>query len=95
MGCGLLSGSPGRKDLVLVTLENGDAEDDVEATVAALRRTGVRSRIYEFGKGRSNLVCSLGPGSRRSVRRRLLITPHLDTVPAGRGWRGTCLGENG
>jgi hypothetical protein len=37
-----LSGASGRKDLLLVTLENGDAEEGVEATAAILRRTGVR-----------------------------------------------------
>jgi len=45
---------------------------------------GVESKIYEFKKNRSNLVAMIkGKGRKRS----LLITPHLDTVPAGEHWR--------
>ena len=32
----------GQRDLLLVTLENGDAEDDLEGTVSALRQANVR-----------------------------------------------------
>ncbi len=39
---GALGGSAGARELVLVTLENGDAEDDLEATVGALKRARVR-----------------------------------------------------
>jgi hypothetical protein len=35
----------GRRDLLLVTLENGDVEDDVEATAAALARADVRLSV--------------------------------------------------
>ncbi len=41
---GALSGTRGKR-IVLVTLENGDAEDDLEATVNALRRAGVRLTV--------------------------------------------------
>jgi len=37
-----LAGRSGARELIVVTLENGDAEDDIEATVAALRRAKVR-----------------------------------------------------
>ena len=39
------SGKSGSREIVLVTLENGDAEDDVEATVAALGRAGVKLSV--------------------------------------------------
>ncbi len=42
---GALSGKSGARELVLVTLENGDAEDDLEATVAALRRAKIRLHV--------------------------------------------------
>lgn len=48
-----------------------------------LQGLGLRAKIYEFKKGRSNLVANLASTGRKKS---LLITPHLDTVPAGRNW---------
>ena len=48
-----------------------------------LEGLGLRTRTYEFRKNRPNIVAYLDrPGNRQT----LLITPHLDTVPAGNGW---------
>jgi len=48
-----------------------------------LQGIGIESKIYEFQKKRSNLVAVVrGSGKKRS----LLVTPHLDTVPAGGHW---------
>lgn len=44
---------------------------------------GLKVKTYEFSKRRTNVVSVL-PG--RNRKRSLLITPHLDTVPAGRSW---------
>ena len=44
---------------------------------------GIKTKNYEFKKNRSNISAVL-PGKNKG--RSLLITPHLDTVPAGRGW---------
>jgi succinyl-diaminopimelate desuccinylase len=49
-----------------------------------LERLGVGSKIYEFKKRRSNLVAIL---EGRNKKRSLLISPHLDTVPAGKNWK--------
>jgi succinyl-diaminopimelate desuccinylase len=48
-----------------------------------LQGLGIRAKIYEFKKGRSNLVAYLPCAGRKKS---LLITPHLDTVPAGKSW---------
>ena len=49
-----------------------------------LRKLGLNVKVYEFKKGRANVLARLkGKDSRFS----LLITPHLDTVPAGSSWR--------
>ena len=48
-----------------------------------LKKIGVDVKIYEFKKNRSNVVAIL-PGKNRS--KRLLLSPHLDTVPAGKNW---------
>ncbi|MCC7140000.1 MAG: hypothetical protein IT460_16385 [Planctomycetes bacterium] len=42
---GSLAGRAGAREVLLVTLENGDAEDDLEATVAALRRAKARTFV--------------------------------------------------
>ena len=45
---------------------------------------GLKSKIYEFTRNRPNIICRLesdSPGART-----ILISPHLDTVPAGSGW---------
>jgi succinyl-diaminopimelate desuccinylase len=50
-----------------------------------LQRLGLAAKIYEFKKGRANAVALLkGKGSRSQS---LLITPHLDTVCAGKSWK--------
>ena len=50
-----------------------------------LEELGLKPKIYEFKKSRSNVVATLkGKGSNLS----LLVSPHLDTVPAGGSWKG-------
>ncbi len=50
-----------------------------------LNSFGLKSKIYEFAKNRPNIICRLesdSPGAKT-----ILISPHLDTVPAGSGWK--------
>ena len=42
---GALGGKQGSREIVLVTLENGDCEDDVEATVSELRRAKAKCSV--------------------------------------------------
>jgi len=42
---GALAGAAGARQIVLLTLENGDVEDDLAATVAALKRADVRLSV--------------------------------------------------
>jgi acetylornithine deacetylase/succinyl-diaminopimelate desuccinylase family protein len=49
-----------------------------------LNRIGVTAKIYEFKRRRSNIVALL---KNKDSRHSLLLTPHLDTVPAGSNWR--------
>jgi hypothetical protein len=42
---GALAGQSGLREILLVSLENGDAVDDLEATVSALRRSGARLTV--------------------------------------------------
>lgn len=48
-----------------------------------LKGLGLKTKIIEFKKGRANVLATLEGEDRK---RSLLITPHLDTVPAGKSW---------
>jgi succinyl-diaminopimelate desuccinylase len=45
---------------------------------------GLKAKIYEFKKRRLNLIATLNIDNQKES---LLISPHLDTVPAGTNWR--------
>jgi succinyl-diaminopimelate desuccinylase len=49
-----------------------------------LKNLGVRSKIYEFSKNRLNLVCVLPS---RTSKKKIIFTPHVDTVPISGHWR--------
>jgi acetylornithine deacetylase/succinyl-diaminopimelate desuccinylase family protein len=73
------------RDLIRIDSQNppGD-ERKISAFLAQrLRRLGIKVKIYEFAKGRPNVIAYLKGSGKKS----LLLTPHLDTVPAGSGWR--------
>ncbi len=62
----------------------GDESRIVRFVADYLKGFGIESRIVEFRKNRPNLIAVIkGKNRKRSV----LITPHLDTVPAGKGWK--------
>ncbi|MDD5347159.1 MAG: ArgE/DapE family deacylase [Candidatus Omnitrophica bacterium] len=75
--------------LIAIKSENppGDEFEIARFVRRYLLGFGVASRIYEFKKRRSNVVAMMGvKADRRGEGASLLITPHLDTVPAGKGW---------
>ncbi len=51
---------------------------------AYLKNLKVKSTLHEFKKNRTNVVCTI-PSLKR--KKSILLTPHLDTVPAGGAWR--------
>ncbi|MFA5118683.1 MAG: M20 family metallopeptidase [Candidatus Omnitrophota bacterium] len=51
---------------------------------AYLEKLSLRVKIVEFKKNRPNLLAYLPA---KHAKHSLLVTPHLDTVPAGRKWR--------
>ncbi|MDD4899598.1 MAG: M20 family metallopeptidase [Candidatus Omnitrophica bacterium] len=74
------------QDLIRINSENpaGNEVKIVRFVKKYLADCGVRSRIYSFAKNRPNIIARIkGKQSKRS----LLITPHLDTVPAGNNWK--------
>ncbi len=73
------------QELIRINSENpGGSESEIAVFVKHyLNKLGIAAKIYEFEKGRSNVVaCLEGKDNSHS----LLITPHLDTVPAGKNW---------
>lgn len=71
--------------LIQINSENppGDESKIAAFVKNRLDKLGLKTKIYEFKKKRSNVVALL---SGRNKKHRLLITPHLDTVPAGESW---------
>jgi len=49
-----------------------------------LKKMGLKVKLYEFRKDRPNVIAYY---KSRNPRFSLLISPHLDTVPAGSGWK--------
>lgn len=74
------------QNLIKIDSQNppGDEREIILFIRDYLKKLGVASKIYEFKKDRSNLVCVLPS---KNSKKKILFTPHVDTVPAGRGWR--------
>lgn len=74
------------RKLIRINSENppGDESRIAGFVRSYLNGLGLKTKIYEFQKRRSNLVAIL---EAKTNKRSLLITPHLDTVPAGRSWK--------
>jgi len=59
-----------------------------------MRSCGLDVKTYTFEKGRPNIVATL-KGSwprKKAAQEAILITPHFDTVPLGKGWTQDPLG---
>lgn len=72
--------------LIRTNSENPPGNESAVAEIVKkeLEECGFEVKNYEFAKNRTNVVGVLkGKNSSRS----LLLTPHLDTVPAGDGWK--------
>ncbi|MEW6101664.1 MAG: M20 family metallopeptidase [Candidatus Omnitrophota bacterium] len=72
--------------LISINSENPPGrESEIAAFVKKyLKGFGINAKIYEFKKGRPNIIAVL-KGENRA--KSLLISPHLDTVPAGMNWK--------
>lgn len=71
--------------LVRINSENplGDESAIAEFLSRELKKAKLKIRVYEFKKNRTNVLAYLKGKTGKS----LLISPHLDTVPAGSGWK--------
>jgi len=80
------------RDLIAIKSENPPGNESVIADFVKryLQNIGLSPEVCEFRKNRTNVIAVL-PGTRNSIPAgkaglSLLITPHLDTVPAGKNW---------
>src|SRR3989338_3347801 len=71
--------------LIRINSENppGDESKIAGFVKGYLNNLGLKTKTYEFKKRRINVVGLL---EGRNKKHSLLLTPHLDTVPAGRSW---------
>lgn len=74
------------QQLIRIDSQNpGSNESRIAGFVKSyLDNLGLKAKIYEFKKDRSNIIAQL---TAKAAKHSLLITPHLDTVPAGRNWK--------
>jgi acetylornithine deacetylase/succinyl-diaminopimelate desuccinylase family protein len=73
------------QNLIRINSENppGNERKIAEFVSGYLSRFGIRGRIIEFKKKRSNVLAYLKGRTSQTI----LLTPHLDTVCAGKNWR--------
>ncbi|MCM8796919.1 MAG: M20 family metallopeptidase [Candidatus Omnitrophica bacterium] len=73
------------RKLIAIDSQNPPGDESCIARFVAgyLEKMGLDVKIYEFKRKRSNVVSIW---KARDAKPSLLITPHLDTVPAGAGW---------
>lgn len=74
------------QQLIRINSQNPGGDEVIIAKFVKdyLIRLGLKTRIYEFKKRHPNVVVIL---EGRNKKCSLLITPHLDTVPAGKNWQ--------
>jgi len=74
------------RKLIQIDSQNPPGDERKIAAFVAdyLKRIGIGSKIYEFKKNRPNVITTIAGSDKKHS---LLITPHLDTVPAGRSWK--------
>ena len=74
------------RDLIRINSENPNGNEYLIArwVKSYLQKLNLPVRLYEFKDQRTNVVAVLGG---KDKAKSLLITPHLDTVPAGASWK--------
>lgn len=73
------------QDLVKINSENpnGDEFKIAHFVNDYFQKLKIKTKFYEFSKRRLNILAYI---SNKNSKKSLLITPHLDTVPAGNSW---------
>ena len=74
------------QDLVRINSENPNGNEyEIACWIKRyLGRIGITARLYSFSPKRTNVLATVAG---KDKTKSLLITPHLDTVPAGTAWK--------
>ncbi len=77
------------KNLLCINSENPPGNEARIAKFVAgfLTKYGYKPKIFSFSPDRDNVIAILRGKSKGRDNKPLLVTPHLDTVPAGLGWK--------
>ncbi len=79
------------QDLIKIRSENplGNESQIADFVKKHLKSSGLSVQIRTFKKGRPNVLAIFKGSSSRKISQKeaLILTPHLDTVPAGLGWK--------
>lgn len=73
------------RELIRAKSETGNEYEAAMIVKREMDAIGMKTEVYEFAKGRPNVVGILRGKNPRG--RKLLLTTHIDTVPAGGGWK--------
>lgn len=75
------------KQLIALDSQNppGDERQAAEFVGGYLKNLGLGIKTYTYSAKRVNVVATLKSAGKN--KKSLLLTPHLDTVPAGKSWR--------
>lgn len=75
------------QNLIRINSENppGNETEIARFVRNYLEGFGLKCAVYEFAQNRPNVVAVLRSNSKDA--KTILISPHLDTVPAGKGWK--------
>ena len=67
-----------------------------DLVVKSMRSLGLTVHVVTYKKGRPNVIATLRGSLPRkeAAREALLLTPHIDTVPVGTGWKFDPFGKN-
>lgn len=73
------------RDLIRIPSQNpGNTERKVAEFIAEyFKQIGVLTTFIEYKPERTNVLCEIASKNRKA---RVLLSPHIDTVPAGEGW---------
>ena len=52
-----------------------------------MKSLGLAIKVYNFAPRRPNIIATLKGKSKTAAKEALLLSPHIDTVPAGAGWK--------
>ncbi len=75
--------------LIRINSENppGNETEIADFIKKDMQSLGLVIKVYSFAPKRPNIIATLKGKSKTAAEEALLLSPHIDTVPAGAGWK--------